>query len=114
MKGLTFVILLISLHITAQINPNINQFDKQGKKHGKWKGYNENKQSKRYEGELLYHRRYINIFRGLQKELKRRDIDSLLWHWWGPELNEVTPDKENKNYLLGRKDINFIYETLVG
>jgi antitoxin component YwqK of YwqJK toxin-antitoxin module len=52
MKGLTFVILLISLHTAAQINPNINQFDKQGKKHGKWKGYNENKQSKRYEGEF--------------------------------------------------------------
>ena len=52
MKGLTFVILLISLHTTAQINPNINQFDKQGKKHGKWIGYNENKQSKRYEGEF--------------------------------------------------------------
>ena len=69
--------------------------------------------NKRYEGELLYHRRYINIFRGLQKELKRRGIDSLLWHWWGPELNEVTPDKKDKNYLLGRKDINFIYETLV-
>ena len=35
-----------------QINPNINQFDKQGKKHGKWKGYHENTQSKRYEGEF--------------------------------------------------------------
>ena len=52
MKGITFIILCISLHITAQISPNINQYNKQGKKHGIWKGYHENTQTKRYEGEF--------------------------------------------------------------
>ena len=52
MKGIAFVILCISLHITAQISPNINQYDKQGKKHGIWKGYHKNTQTKRYEGEF--------------------------------------------------------------
>ena len=52
MKGITFIILCISLHIAAQISPNINQYNKQGKKHGIWKGYHENTQTKRYEGEF--------------------------------------------------------------
>ena len=52
MKVITFIILCISLQITAQLNSTFNQIDKQGKKHGIWKGYHENTQSKRYEGQF--------------------------------------------------------------
>tara|TARA_B100001113_G_scaffold323794_1_gene295024 strand:+ start:402 stop:1148 length:747 start_codon:yes stop_codon:yes gene_type:complete len=68
----------------------------------------------RYEGEEFYWERYLRIFQGLQKELKRRNIDSILWNWWGPGLNEITPDKEIKDVTeLVNNNANFCYETLV-
>ncbi len=52
MRGITFIILLISMHINGQINSIGNLLDRQGKKHGLWVGYHENSQNKRYEGEF--------------------------------------------------------------
>ena len=43
---------ILNEYSTAQISQNINQYDKQGKKHGIWKAYHENTQTKRYEGEF--------------------------------------------------------------
>ena len=64
----------------------------------------------RYQGEEFYWERYLRIFQGLQKELKRRNIDSILWNWWGPGLNELTPDKEIKDVTeLVKTNANFLF-----
>ena len=61
----------------------------------------------RCKGDDWYHNRYNNIFIGLQKELKRRNINSILWNWYGPEVYSLTPDKK----LIGKHSKHH-YESL--
>ena len=62
----------------------------------------------RCEGDEWYHNRYTNIFIGLQKELKRRNINSIVWNWCGPDIYELTPDNE----VIGKQPHVYHYESI--